>query len=391
MVTVRQAIALMMVASLILAAVIAVVFQDNIVRFNLNPRTPYQIYTPPPPPAYGARGAWIVWPDDRTRGDADVFYVHSTTYASRRQWNAPITAAAADRDLRLIAAPNEAGPFMAVGAVYGPRYRQATLFANFTHKYDGLAAHGLAYRDVEKAFDAFLSERPADRPLILAGYGQGGLHVLGLLQSRFAENAELRAQLAVAYIIREPAPLPLFDDVLKDIPPCNSAEDIRCVISYIDLEAGFEEERRRYRSRSLMWNDDKNLVSLSTTPLLCVNPLSWSIDDTPISAEHHIGAASATGVRLGETPPAITNVVSARCDNGILTVDSPQQAFLRRKHWFGAQWKPQNFNLFYHDLTVDAQRRVQNLVPVLEAEARVLKPIEEAVDLEVSPINKAPE
>ena len=391
MVTVRQAIALTTAASLVLAAVIAVVFQDNIARFNLNPRTPYQIYTPPPPPAYGARGAWIVWPDDKAWGDADVFYVHSTTYASRRQWNGPITAEAADRELRLIAAPNEAGPFMAIGAVYGPRYRQATLFANFTHKYDGLAAHGLAYRDVEEAFNAFLNERSTDRPIILAGYGQGGLHVLGLLQTHFAKNVELRAQLAVAYIIHEPTPMTLFDDALGDIPPCTSPEDIRCVVSYIDLEDSFEDERRRYRSRSLMWNEDKTLMSLSTTPLLCVNPLSWSTHEALISAENHIGAASATGLRLGETPPTIASVVSARCDDGILTVDSPQQSFLRRKHWFGEQWKPQNFNLFYHDLTVDAQRRVQNLLPVMEAEARILEPIEEAVDLEVSPINKAPE
>ncbi len=391
MVTMRQALALIAAASLAAAAAVAVIFQDNITRFNLNPRIPYQIYTPPPPPAYGARGAWALWPSAAGAGLADVFYVHSSTYAARRHWNAPVNAKRADAILRRVAAPNEAGPFMGLGAVYGPRYRQATLYANFTHKYDGLAARELAYGDVEAAFETFLKERHPERPFILVGYGQGGLHVLGILQHRIAKNDALRTRLAVAYVIGEPTPMSIFDDGLAAIPPCRTPGDIRCVVSYIDLEPAFDDDRRRFRDRSLVWSDNKKLVSLPASPLLCVNPLTWTLIEAPVSAETHIGAASATGLQMGETPPPIAKAIGAQCANGILTVDPPQQKFLRRKHWFGDQWRAQDFNLFYHDLTADAERRIENLNLALEQEARFLAPIEEAVDLKVSPINKAPE
>jgi Protein of unknown function (DUF3089) len=391
MVSMRQALALIAAASLAAAAIVAVVFQDNITRFNLNPRIPYQIYTPPPPPAYGARGAWVLWPSEAGAGLADVFYVHSTTYSARRHWNAPVNAKKADATLRRVAAPNEVGPFMGLGAVYAPRYRQATLFANFTHKYDGLAARELAYGDVATAFETFLKERSPERPFILVGYGQGGLHVLGLLQHRVAKDETLRTRLAAAYVIGEPTPISIFDNGLAAIAPCRTSGDIRCVVSYIDLEPAFDDDRRRYRDRALAWRDNQKLVSLPAAPLLCVNPLSWKLSEEPVSAEMHIGAASATGLQMGETPPAIAKATGAQCNNGILTIDPPQQKFLRRKHWFGDQWRAQDFNLFYHDLTADVTRRVRNLNLTLEQEARFLAPIEEAVDLEVSPINKAPE
>ncbi len=391
MVTMRQTLALTAAVSLAAAFVIAVVFQDNITRFNLSPRIPYQIYTPPPPPAYGARGAWVLWPSEAGAGLADVFYVHSTTYAARRHWNAPINAKKADSILKRVAAPNQVGPFMPIGAVYGPRYRQATLYANFTHKYDGLAARELAFGDVEAAFETFLTERSPERPFVLVGYGQGGLHVLGLLQHRIAKDEALRTRLAAAYVIGAPAPMSIFDNGLAAIPPCRESGDIRCVVAYIDLEPAFDDDRRRLHDRSLVWSDDKKLIPLPASALLCINPLSWTLSEEPISAEMHIGAASATGLQLGKTPPAIAKAIGAQCNKGILTVDPPQQNFLRRKHWFGDQWRAQDFNLFYHDLTVDAERRVRNLNQVLEQEARSLAPIEETVDLEVSPINKAPE
>jgi len=340
-------------------AIIAVIFQDNITRYQINPRIPYQIYTAPPPPAYTARGAWAIWPDDPQYGAADIFYLHSTTYTSSRHWNSPILDPQADRLLRTVAAPNEAGPFEPLGAIYGPRYRQATLFASFTHKFDGLAAYQLAYGDVEKAFRVFLDHRQRNRPFVLVGYGQGGLHVIGLLQNIIAPDDALRAQLAVAYVINQPMPLGLFDTDLQYTPPCKTPQDTSCVVAYIDLENGFKVERRRYRKRSLIWAAPDGLTSLSSMPLLCVNPLSWSVTEDYIEADHHLGAASATGLRLGETPPAISSATSAECINGILAVDSPSQTFLRRHHWFGAHWRPQHFNLFYHDLAADVERRVK--------------------------------
>ncbi len=381
MVSWRTSFSFAALAIAVLLAAAAVMFQDNITLFSLNPRTPFQTDTPPPPPAYGARGAWALWPDDLAAGEADVFYVHSTTFASSKRWNAPLTDNIADAALRQAAAPNEAGPFMRIGAVYGPRYRQATLFSSFTHKFDGLAARELAYKDVESAFLHFLAVRPANRPFILAGYGQGGLHVLGLLQYHVAANEGLRRHLAAAYIIRQGVPVSIFDQALRTIPPCASQTAVRCVISYIDLESGFEKEAERFRQRALIWNAAGALTSLPNAKILCVNPISWTISDQSADPNEHLGAASATGLRMRETPPPIAAATGAQCRDGILAVDSPQQKFLQRRHWFGDHWRPQDFNLFYHDLAADAARRVENLNMRLASEA---------VDLSASPDDNGP-
>lgn len=377
----------------VLAAASAAIFQDNIVRYFVNPRTPFQIVTPPPAPDYGARGAWILWPDDEEGvGPADVFYVHSTTYYSKRGWNAPVTDEAADADLRRIAAPNEAGPFAKMGRLFGPRYRQATLFAFFTHKYDGVAARKLAYGDVKRAFGEFLNTAGEDgRPILLVGYGQGGLHVLGLLQDYFQADEALRKRLAAAYIINQAVPLRLFETTLSKTPPCLKPGDIRCVISYTDLEPQFDEEMDRTRRRSMTWSLNGELVSTEGAPILCINPLTWTATQDYIGPDESLGAASATGLRFGETPPAITRAAGARCVDGVLQVDRPVQEYLRRGNWFGAKWRAQHFNLFYFDLAEDAERRVANLAMQREQEYRYLDPIEKSVDLAVSPVNKAPD
>ncbi len=378
------------VLTMIVALAAIFTFQDKISLSRIKPRTPFQAYTPPPPPEYGARGAWILWPSEPDLKAADVFYVHSTTYYKKRNWNGPITSLSADRGLRRAAAPNEAGPFMEIGAVYGPRYRQATLFSSFTHKYDGIAARQLAYKDVQVAFEHYLKTADPKRPLILVGYDQGALHTLGLLKDYFQTDTALRARLAAAYIIGQATPVSLFDEVLKSSSPCTTSEDIRCVISYIDLESRFENEIWRMRNRSMVWSENGGLKTVESEALLCVNPLSWTTTTDYIGPEHHLGAASATGLRLGTTPPAISKAIGARCIDGILVVDTPRQEFLRRGRLLGAKWRAKSFNLFYRDLTADAERRVHLVKEKLKEESRFLGPIEEAVDLNVSPVNKVP-
>lgn len=377
-------------AALVLAGVSALIFQDNLARFAINPRTPFQIATPPPPPEYAARGAWILWPDRGGDGAADIFYVHSTTFYSDEGWNAPVTDPEADEALRRIAAPNEAGPFAGLGPIYGPRYRQATLFAFFTHKFDGVAARQLAYGDVRRAFEHFLAATDGKRPIILVGYGQGGLHVQGILQEFFQDEA-LRLRLAAAYVIGQATPLPLFDGALARTPPCEKPTDFRCVISYTDFEHQFDEEMERTRERSLVWSPDGELVPTGGAPLLCINPITWTATPDYAEPDGNLGAASATGLRFGATPPAVTKAVGAQCVNGVLQVDSPVQEYLRRDNWFGAKWRAQHFNLFYFDLAEDARRRAENTAAELEKEYRFLDPIEESVDLEISPVNKVPD
>lgn len=378
----------MMAAGIVLSALAAsaIVFQDSIFRFVMSPRTPFQITTPPPAPEYGARGAWLLWPEAPSKA-IDVFYVHSTTYYQRRRWNAPINHDDADRIRRMIAGPNEAGPFLEVGDVYGPRYREATVYSLFTHKYDGLAARKLAYEDVRRAFETFLAARDPERPLMLAGYGQGGLHVLGLLNDYFqGEVNPLRHRLAAAYVIGFATPEAFAARMA--LPVCETAADVRCLISYVDFEQRFDEEMARARRRSLVWEETGELSSAPGDKLICVNPLTWTREENYQPPEKHVGAASATGIGFGARPPKLAHAVGAKCDRGILVVDTPRQTYLRRSAWYGAKWKAQPFNLFYFDLEANAALRAATLTRRLKTDPEVLAPIGEAVDLDVSPVNK---
>lgn len=378
-------------SGLALLGAAVVIFQDNIARFRLNPRTPFQIETPPTAPVYDQRSAWALWPDETPEGRrAEVFYVHSTTYYSNARWNAPISDASAEAELSRNAIPNEAGPFLSLEPVFAPRYRQATLFAEFTHKFDGVAARQLAYSDVKTAFMRFLKTSDAKLPLVLVGYGQGGLAVQGLLKDFFQTDDALRGRLAAAYVIDQATPLRLFDDDLAKTPPCDSPESIRCIISYIDKEARPRSEQERARRRSLAWSGESELRPTAGEPLLCTNPLTWTLSADRAEADRHVGAASATGLALGSAPPAMPRVVGAKCTDGILVVDRPAQAFLRRPSWFSAKWRARSYNLFFYDLAEDAARRVDRAAAKMQEEYLRLDPIAESVDVDVSPVNKTP-
>ncbi len=384
----------------ILIVAFAVVFQDGIVRFFATPRAPFQTVEAPPAPDYALRSAWLQWPTDAAAGEeaagasrsADMFYIHSNAFYRRNLWNAPIDDPEADRRRRTIAFPNEAGPFSAAARIYAPLYREATLYSLFTHKYDGLAARELAYADIRRAFEVFLAVRDPERPVILAGYGQGGVYALGLLRDYFQGPINpLRRRLVAAYVIGASTPADYLSGLTPPMPVCAAAEQVRCVISYVDFEPRFDEEMQRLRARALIWGENGRLKSVKGENLVCVNPLSWTIGGAYEPPEKNVGAASATGLAAGDAPPPMPKVVGAACEQGILIVDNPKRRFLRRGDWFGAKWKTQPFNLFYYDIAANAAIRLAQLQEILKVEPEPLEPIGETIDLDVSPVNKAPE
>lgn len=377
--------------SVLVIGVATLLLQDSIARALIAPKTPFQIAPKPSAPDYEDPNlsAWILWPT-ANEGAAEVFYVHSTTYYAAASWNASTTDIGSDEVLKRLAVPNEAGPFVEVGRLFGPRYRQATLFAAFTHKFDGIAARLLAYSDVKRAFQHFLATSDPNKPIILVGYEQGGLHALGLVQDFFQNDEALRKRLAAAYILGQATPKTLFATTLAKTPVCDGPEAIRCVVAYVDLEERFAREAGRVRDRSVAWRGEGKLRATSGEPILCVNPLTWTETDAYIGKERHLGAASATGIAFGQTPPKVAAAFGAQCVDGVLKVDRPQQDYLRRSDWLGSKWRAQHFNLFYFDLAADARRRVAAAAQKMEIERQTLDPIMQSVDIQDSPIKKVP-
>lgn len=379
-------------AGVALTLTAAAVFQDNIVRFFATPRAPFQTVEAPPAPDYAAPESWLSFPGPTEAAKpADLFYIHSTAFYRRKLWNAPFDDEEADKIRLTVAAPNEAGPFTGIARVFAPRYREATLYSLFTHKYDGLAARQLAYRDVKKAFETFLAARDPETPIVIAGYGQGGLYALGLLNDYFqGEYNSLRGRLVAAYVIDASTPEGFLSALSPPVPVCGGPSHVRCVVSYTDFEPRFNEEMDRVRNRALMWSPDSGLVSEKREDIVCVNPLSWTTGDEYQQPEKNRGAASATGLGLGALPPAMSAAVGAQCVRGILVVDTPKKRYLRRGNWLGAKWKAQPFNLFYYDLAENAEARLAALQEIMKTEPVPLEPIGETVDVIDSPINQAP-
>ncbi|MCI5045303.1 MAG: DUF3089 domain-containing protein [Aquisalinus sp.] len=365
-------------------------FQDNLAKFFLNPRVPYEIYTAPPAPDYAEQASWLNWPASDSQKLVDVFYVPGTAYTSSEHWNAPLDDGSSRSFLRQVLLPNEAGPFVQSSNIYAPYYRQATLFSFFTQKHQGRAARKTAYEDVKGAFEYFLMQSDPARPLILVGYDQGGLHIQGLLIDFFQDDEELRRRLVAAYVIDQSTPLDLFNYTLSNTPPCKYPTDVRCVVSWNALEQKHSDEAWRRNNRLLVWNATGDLESVEKRPLLCTNPLNWRLTADAVAKDLHRGAASAAGIGFGERPAIIENAVGVQCIEGIAIVTQPRQAWLQRPHGFGKQWQSLDYNLFYEDIRVNVEERVIALATLLEQEDRFAPPIIEEIEIGEAPINKVP-
>ncbi len=375
-------------ALLLIAAAIG--FRDNLFKHLTNPRSPFVTTTPPPAPDYAMASTWARRPDSVGPAQAAVFFVHPTTYWGGSRWNAPILGGEAQERLDGGVIPTHAGPFMEVGAVYAPRYRQSSLYTFLTHHYDAQRARAFAYEDVAAAFDAFVRQVPPDAPIIVAGVEQGGLHVLGLLQDKF-RTPSMRQRLVAAYVIDQATPLDLFEGPLSGVAPCREPDDVRCVVSWGPVDAENPREIRRFQDRSMTWDQAGRLVETRNRALHCVNPIQGAATEDYVPARNHKGAVDASGLEAGVTPAPLANQTSAQCQDGALLVDEPKSRSLRPRFSLGVRFKPPVANLFYADTAADVTKRYGAFLILREEEGRMAPPIDTVISIVDSPINPVPE
>ncbi len=343
---------------LLLAALIG--FRDNIYRELVEPTLPFQVAEPPPRPDWSDASAWAARPQGRADGAVAVFYVHPTTAydGPRLGWNADPADPRSRERLDTLALPNHAAPFAAAGPLWIPHYRQAVLFAMIASREDTRDALGLAYGDVAAAFDAFTAARPPGAPFILAGTGQGGLHVVRLLQEKLAGTPQAAA-LVAAYVIDQPVPLDQLapGGPLAWLPLCDGPQAVRCLVTFTEVDRGDGLGARLWRDRGLGWSAAQGYGRLGERPFGCVNPLNGGAGpDAPASANS--GAVTASGLERGLEPPLLPGESGASCEAGLLLVDPDRQPALRpRRTDFGARYITPRFNLFYQALAEDARTR----------------------------------
>ncbi|WP_291842364.1 DUF3089 domain-containing protein [Maricaulis sp.] len=376
---------------LIIAALASWFLRDQIFQTFQDPGEPFQTYTPPDGADYANASAWYATGNPESAEEPAVFFVHPTTYSGGSNWNAQLDKDTANRGVIGIALPNYAVPFARSGALYVPRYRQASLYAFMNNREDSVQARLFAYADVERAFDAFLVEAGEDRPILLAGIGQGGFHVLGLLLNRLADSPDLRARLVAAYIIEAPVPLDLFSGPLATIPPCETPEDVRCVHTYSYARPDESDRIRILTERSMSWTPTGELSFVEGRGLLCINPILGARTSEYATARQHRGGVAAEGLPPDTTPAPIPGQTGAQCADGILFVDEPRHRDLQRPHRLAEDFREPPFNLFYEDLRLDAARRTFALTSILQEERRWAPPLDMIEEVEEAPVVPIPD
>ena len=337
---------------LLLASAVAI-FWSDLASTALDPKIPFQTYRPPPAPDYARLSAWRLWPRLRGGPAADVFFIPPTTYDGGRDWNAPLADIRASRQFRQVMAPNYVGPFVSLGRIFAPNYRQASLYSLTTLRDDAREARQFAYGDVRMAFRHYVESGDGGRPLILVGVEQGGTLLLRLLAEEISPDPLLARRLVAAYAIGTVAQADT-----PPLAPCVLRHQTGCLAAWASVYDNDDEAARRLLERALIWNDRGELTNLGARPALCFNPILGGVTEAPAPARLHRGAANATGLEWGARPAFMARQVSARCRGGVLRVTHPKSAAFRVSGSWADRRKAPGFNFFYADIEADAQERL---------------------------------
>lgn len=350
--------AVSMVALVVMAAFW---WRDDIASNALDPKVPFQTYQPPTAPDYTQRAAWALLPakpEIWTTADppADIFFVGPTTYDGGSDWVSPIDDVQSDKFFRRVVAPNYAGPFVRVGRLFAPRYRQASLYTLLTLREDARDARRFAYADVLAAFRQYIAADNKGRPFIIVGVEQGGTLASRLIADEIARDPAIRARLAVAYLMETVVPADA-----PPLTPCARPNEAGCLAAWASAFEHDIERVQALKDRSLVWDANGELENISGRTPLCFNPLLGATTKAAAPAKLNQGAANATGLEWGARPAFLTRQVSAKCEDGILRVSRPKPKMLKSAGSWADKRKVPGYNLFYGDLEADAKGRVAAL------------------------------
>ncbi len=279
---------------------------------------------------------------------AAVFFIHPTSFLKKDRWNAPLDDKESQARARIFLR-GQASAFNAIGEVWAPRYRQATMGAFLTEKPEGQQALDAAYQDVLAAFDYFVAEIPKDQAIILAGHSQGSLHLTNLLKDRVA-GTPLANRIVAAYVAGWPV------SAETDIPEmgldmCEKPEQTRCILSWQSFAEPADYTRLvEVYDTTIGFNGQPR----KDTSLLCSNPINGDINSS----------AKATA-NLGTLVPnddlsdasLVAGSVPAKCDKqGFLLIGDPPE--IGPYALPGNNYHVYDYSLFWANIRADARRRM---------------------------------
>lgn len=235
----------------------------------------------PAAPDYNDMTQWYM--QDRN-AEADIFYVISTETDDYQLPDSPVFhfADTYNEQVREAFYGEMAGvDYLYSGNLnyYSPYYRQCTMQAFMTDSVLSMRLP-LAEEDVSRAFRHYLKHMNGGRPFILAGFSQGAMLVLHLLQEMDSATYD---RMIAAYVIGANVPQRLVDSCDK-IVPAQGADDTGVTICYNSV---------RDPGCVLHLLGDDNAVA--------INPVNWRTDATPATLVTVPSPGQQEGVQRADT------------------------------------------------------------------------------------------
>lgn len=261
----------------------------------------------------------------------DVFFVHPTTYTTKRakEWNASLDDEDLNRKTDRSTIQLQASVFNEYN-VFAPRYRQAHIQSYFsTDTVSARQAIRFAYGDVRAAFSYYMKHLNNGRPVIIASHSQGTTHCK-LLLKEFFEDQPLEEKLVAAYLIG----MPLEPGYFRELPPCSDSLQTGCYLGWRTFRKGFEPDYQPGMRQSIV-----------------TNPLTWTNDTVYAPVSLHKGAVLR---KFNKLFPAVNDAVVHK---DLLWVSRPKfpgsRLYRSRNYHIG------DINLFYVNIRENLQQRVE--------------------------------
>lgn len=290
----------------------------------------------PEPPDYSSLSSWYTPPNlDLTNPEADVFYLHPTTFLTEWAWNQDINDRRVNKRTENTYLLWQTVPFTDFAKIYAPIFRQATIYAFIPEKdggpkdSDSQQAKDVAYEDVEKAFDYYMNNLNKGRPFYLVSHSQGSYLAVRLLQKKYKQY-NLGKNMVAAYVVGEY----IGDKTFKDMPLCRTQEQTGCFVTWATVQEG--------KKPQLVTGDPVG-------PLVCVNPLTFTTSKEAADATANLGGVPMSMDRIDP------GIVSAKCENGILRIPPPKKSGYKNDH---GDYHESDFNLFAINIGDNALKKL---------------------------------
>lgn len=177
--------------------------------------------------------------------EVDCFYIYHTVNQSPEAGNTEILVPHPDNVIGAVF--RNGAHYRGVCRMFAPLYHQMTISTYSVHwpNFEETEFFQRAYDDVAEAFEYYMRTHNEGRGFVLVGHSQGSHILTRLLQDRFDEDEELRAQLISAVLIGPTNRVQVLEgDVVggsfANIPLCTSADETGCVIAFDANPAGVD-------------------------------------------------------------------------------------------------------------------------------------------------------